>query len=163
MMKRKVSIIAALALALSACVTGEPKIAFNPAEGAFINQHGTGKIEGWIFSRQSGGHVVTAAGNLITLIPVTKYSEYILGTLSEEDLHTGRALSKTPYENGEQSRITYAGDRGRFAFHRLSVGDYYIVGPVYTQLPRFPRGKGILARVSVSDNRTTRVVINPDY
>ena len=162
-MKRMVSLIAALALALSACVTGEPKIAFNPTEGAYINQHGTGKIEGWIFSRQPGGHVVTAAGNSVTLIPVTQYSEYILGKLSEEDLHTGRTLSNTPYEYGEQSRITYAGDRGRFAFHRLSVGDYYIIGPVYTQLPRFLGGKGILARVSVSDNRTTRVIMSPDY
>ena len=162
-MKRRVSFITALALTLSACVTGEPKIAFNPAEGAYIDQHGTGKIEGWIFSRQPGGQVVTAAGNSIKLIPVTQYSEYILGSLSEEDLHMGRALSNTPYEYGEQSRITYAGDRGRFAFHRLSVGDYYIVGPVYTQLPVFLGGKGILARVSVSGNRTTRVIMSPDY
>jgi hypothetical protein len=154
----------ALGAALSGCVTAKIDQPFNAAEGAFIHKQGTGRIEGSAFLRQRGGGTVTAAGNDITLIPVTSYSSARFAALykGQKSSYFGGNIEGTPEGYYTQTKKTKADVEGRFIFDGLHPGDYFLTTEVRWQIPGsdLPEGAFIYERVSVKNGETARVVMS---
>ncbi len=160
----KFALSLAIAASLAGCVTAKIDQPFDAAEGAFIHKQGTSRIEGSAFLRQRGGGTVTAAGNEVSLIPVTKYSSARIAAIykGEKVSYLGGNFESTPAEYGRQMRNTKADVDGKFYFDRVAPGDYFVATTVRWSVPGsyLPEGGHLYERVSVREGETARVVIS---
>lgn len=160
----KTMIAVVIGLTASACVTATVTESFNAADGAYILKDGKGRIEGSAFMRQRGGAVVTAAGNTVTLTPVTPYSQARFNAIYKDrkTSYLGARIENTPDEYMKQGRDTKADVEGRFKFENLHPGDYFINTNVRWEVPGgyLPEGGLIYERVTVKNGETANVVLS---
>lgn len=99
-------------------------VSLNPAEYQGLSEAGNGVIDGQAFLRQMGGGVVRAAGEFVTLDPVTSYSE----AWWEKFGRPGVAfeLVEFPATFLAARRTTQADVDGKFRFAGVPAGQYFI-------------------------------------
>lgn len=151
-------------LGLAGCVTAKVDASFDPQAGAYINEIGTGRLEGSALLRQRGGGVVTAAGNDVYLAPVTEYSTARVRTIYGDGKFAAftRNFENTPDEYMKQTRKTKADVEGRFIFENLRAGEYYVITEITWEVPGnlFKEGGTLYERVTVSEGKTVSVVLS---
>jgi len=120
---------------------------------------GTSSIVGQAFLKTRGGDIKFAAGNMVTLNPVTTYSTewfniYIL---------QNRRMELTDPRTTPFNRQTTADGNGNFEFRNLRAGEYYIATYVYWQVPSSgglrQTGRIFGKRVKVGKGESVKVIL----
>lgn len=131
-------------------------------------EKGKNTIKGSALWRQSGGGVVTCAGNLVTLIPKTSYSTERFISIYGNDMAgispIGNKVQFSP-ENLEyqQHRLnTQCDAQGYFAFENVADGDFFVMTAiVWAAGPHNPQGGAIMKSVSVNGGEVKTVILAP--
>lgn len=132
--------LAALAIALAGCAPAleRPQPAavaatFDPAAAAYIKKKGETAIHGHAFWRDDKGGTVSAAGEIIRLVPATAYARQRFAALYKG----GRSLPANEVPNvdpdpayAEYTRTTRAESTGRFEFENVAPGVYFVTAQV---------------------------------
>lgn len=172
-MQLKIGTAIVLALGLSACAsTPVPPPSWNnhspeneAAEYAPFSDAGTGTISGQAFLTQKGGGIVVAAGQVVTLDPVTPTSiEWWkkAGTNYEfrELIHPSTSFQKA-------RKTTIADGSGKFTFNNLATGKYFVRTILTWEVPFYGIQGGVLGEmVEVKGNQVSNLILNhyaPDY
>jgi hypothetical protein len=120
-------------------------------------RRGTGKVMGQAFIKAANGQVKYAAGNKVSIRPVTSANAEWYASL-----FSGKTLAPSPDSRIAQgAQIVVADAEGRFVFSGLPTGRYYLATAIFWLLPSgYPEG-GILAGVvEVKDGQTTPVILS---
>jgi len=138
---------------------------FNPAEVAFFNTPGTGQIRGQAFLKTVVGDVKTAAGNEVTLIPVSAYSRERINAIYGNKSCSSKAVDFGPADpqvEQYKKRTTADGD-GRFVFDRLSAGKYFVVTNVSWSVPNGyylqPQGCNLVKEVDLAEGQKVDIIM----
>jgi len=118
-MTRTIGLVALLSL--TGCIQVYQRQArFNEAEFAPFTKTGSASLSGQAFLKTVSGDVKYGAGNLVYLIPVTKYTQewYQVGLLQ------GQPMSDADPRLPKYLRNTQADGEGRFKFSNLPGGEY---------------------------------------
>lgn len=131
---------------------------------------GNNTIKGSALLRQSGGGVVTGAGNKVGLVPFTPYTQERMGKiylnenggynrlgfqgLLERDISTPKAPG---YD--EAVKETTADAQGFFTFNNLADGTYYVVTTIAWVVANQPQGGALMKKVTVSGGEVKEVVL----
>lgn len=132
-------------------------------EGEYVTLAKTGKaiVRGQAFLKTRGGDVKTAAGNEVTLNPVTSYST---------DWYNNnylRGIRMDPPDNRifQYIRTTIADGNGHFSFKNVPGGEYYITTKVTWESPTGYQGGlqqqgGVISRkILVNDTDELELII----
>jgi hypothetical protein len=114
-----------LVCVLSACVTIAPpeqRMAFPEHEYQHLPNSGTAIVKGQAFLKTRGGDIKVAAGNQVTLNPVTSYSN----EWYEKTYIQGKRLVEPDPRLLNYVRKTIADGNGRFTFKNVPAGVYYV-------------------------------------
>ena len=115
---------------VSAPSTVQIASAFDPQEAAYVKQKGTGTIEGHAFLRQKTGGTVSAAGEVVRLIPATAYARERFAKLYGDRKFVASSdypkTQTTDPRYPEFIRTTKAESTGRFTFGNVAPGSYFI-------------------------------------
>lgn len=141
---------------------------FDKEEAEQAMKPGKNKIIGNAFVRQMGGGVVTCAGNVVELIPVTKYSNErllaIYGNTGEGfvDVYNARSISFTPddYEYHTIRNKTTCDSQGNFEFENLADGEFFISTGAMWYVGSNPQGGALMKRVFVNGGETKKIVMS---
>lgn len=154
-------------LVMAACAPQRVPVnaTFDPQEAAFIQRPGNGTITGQAFMRQSGGGVVTCAGETMSLIPVTTYStarmQIIYGnTTSGRSVFGGPVPVDGPPGYSEYQKTATCDAQGNFLLEQVPPGEYYLVGFVRWMAGNIPQGGGQMRRVRVAPGQTQTVLLS---
>jgi hypothetical protein len=127
---RAVSVGLTLAACQATTDSAAPTIAFDPAEAAFINKQGTVTIEGHAFLHRKNGVVVEAGGEIVRLIPASRYAEDRF-----RRLYQGRKIATGPLTPHIEAadpryeaamRTTKSESNGKFTFEHVGPGRYFV-------------------------------------
>jgi hypothetical protein len=155
-MRRLLPVITALLL--SACTVQRTAV-YDPREYAPYAGTGTGKITGQAFLKTVGGDVKYAAGNMITLHPVTSLTREWF----EKMVVQGVPLGAGNPHSDDLRRLVQADAEGRFTFDHLPPGDYYVTTNltwgVPTSIGVTPTGGIAHAKTHVVNGQTTQVIV----
>ena len=158
---RNFILVCLAALLLNACVSA-PKISstFDPAEAAFIDKAGTGRISGQAFLRRNDGIVVYAAGSDVILIPRTTYATERMNAL----YGGGKINSLVPEPETDpryvsMTKKTRADGEGRFEFHGLADGEYYIVTRVVWVVGGYTQGGGLMETANIRNGEAVDIIM----
>jgi len=131
---------------------------FNEIEFLPYMGYGTSTIQGQAFLKTRGGQVRYAAGNTVSLIPVTSYSSEIW----QASLYGGMV-------NGVDgrwhiyNRNATADGFGNFEFTNIPAGEYYIECPIFWEVPgRYGlerTGAVVKKQTKVGPNQTVKVIM----
>lgn len=108
--------------------------AFDPAEAAFIKTNGKASIHGHAFWRDDKGGTFNAAGEIIRLVPATKYARERFAAL-----YKGRRSLPSDQiprvdvdpQYADYTRTTRAESTGRFEFDNVAPGVYFVTAQVH--------------------------------
>lgn len=157
----------ALAAALAGCVTVPTKTAFDAEQervAARQMQPGDATIRGNAFIHAETGRTYTAAGDWVTLIPVTPYAEErmqaIFGPRHRNDVRWGRRTDPADPRYLALTRQVKANIHSRFAFENLQPGAYFVTAYVQWQKGDDKFGYLIYDRVEVKAGGTAEVVLS---
>lgn len=146
-----------LPISLAAC---SPRIQqrvfhFDESEYRPYDQEGTSTICGQAFLKTRGGIVKFAAGNQITIDPVTSYSSESLqlGTLS------GMQLTPSDQRADTYTRFTRADGTGNFCFRKLPAGRYYVFTLIMWDTGITSTGGWVHLNVPVRKGKTVKVIL----
>jgi len=162
-------VFAAAALALAGCVqnTVEMQNSFDPNEGRYILQSGSGSIEGQAFMRQAGGDVVTCAGEDVSLTPVTPYFQERIQIIYGSPTGGSRTtvIGDVPPDHASGSlalrKMTKCDASGNFQFTNLAPGSYFVSTQVVWMASQYNTQGGVLAqRVEVAPGQRVRTILN---
>ena len=137
---RLIFIPLAVALALAGCRSTPETIAvstaaaFDPAEAAFIKKAGTTSIHGHAFWRDDKGGTTNAAGEIIRLVPATRYARERFAVLykGQRSLPANQVprVDVDP-KYADFTRTTRAESTGRFEFDNVAPGEYFVTAQVH--------------------------------
>lgn len=164
-MERLMFILLAVAV-ISGCATPQKQVSqrqapFIESEYAPYAITGTATIKGQAFTKTRGGDVKFAAGNMISMNPVTTYSTEWFN----RNVLSGEFLSPSDTKIDPFNKTTIADGNGNFKFTNLPAGEYYIVTNIIWEVPSAPAGYlkptgGILAqKVIVKDGETVEIIL----
>lgn len=151
--------------------TPQPTIPFDESALQPFAVKGTSNITGQAFLKTAGGEVRYGAGDNVLLIPVTPYTtekiQAFVGVEGEgSSIVAGIGLLSLQGDDRMQKYIrTVVGDgSGNFEFQDIPAGDYYIVCPIYWNVPSEYGGMeqtgGVAnAKTHVGDGETLKVVV----
>jgi hypothetical protein len=160
-----------LALFLSACNSAPPapQMRFDASEAAFINKPGTVTIRGQAFLPDKTGDVNVryAAGEVVRLIPVTRYATARLDSYFHgakfAPAHSIPPNDPDPDYVAHQ-RTAKAGPTGRFEFSNVPSGRYYLSTQViWKPEDRFSSQGGLIyeeVAVAGSETKPVEVVVS---
>lgn len=147
---------------LGGCALNKPverTSTFNETEYAPYAGTGTSSITGQAFAKTVGGDVKFAAGNSISLNPVTVYSTEFYNTLVIQQ----KAITAPDTRAAQYNRTTIADGNGNFEFHKLPAGEYYVTTILTWSAPGMngpvPTGAALGAKVSVGPGETAKVIV----
>lgn len=124
-----------LTLVAAACVPGVTTpvpiaAAFDPAAIAYSQGEGPSSITGQAFAKTRGGDTKYAAGETVTLLPVSDYTtEYMKG------VGTARGAATADPRLASYARTTVADGEGKFAFTKVPEGSYFVYTKVFWEVP----------------------------
>lgn len=155
-MKKTVLFLAVLQL--GGCVTTRPMTnIYNPSEYTKYHQAGTAEVKGQAFLKTEGGEVKFGAGETVSLIPATAYSEEILGYI--QNYTYIRAEGVDPRWK-EHIKTTVADGNGNFEFIGVPAGAYYLECPIYWKISQYDEtGHTVYKKVDVRDGDKIKVVL----
>ena len=132
-------IVLATALALGGCrsppetVSVATAAAFDANEAAFIKKPGKASIHGHAFWRDDKGGTINAAGEVIRLVPATRYARERFAALykGQRSLPADQIprVDVDP-QYAEFTRTTRAESTGRFEFDNVAPGEYFVTAQV---------------------------------
>ena len=151
---------------------------FDRSTVAYIHARGTNTVEGNAFIRQSGGGVVTCAGEEVSLIPAGEYARERMRVVYGTDVRPAYrpagfffALKKLSNTGAgrywEYQRNTKCDSEGRFKFKDVAAGSYFVTTRVlWTANPgeTFPTQEGgsLMAPVQFfGTGKVENVVLSP--
>ena len=136
---RSLAIVIAAAVALAGCRSTPQTTpvataaAFDPAEAAYIKKTGAVSIHGHAFWRDDKGGTVNAAGEIVRLVPATRYARERFAVLyrGQRSLPTSQIprVDVDPQYAG-YTRTTRAESTGRFEFDNVAPGVYFVTSQV---------------------------------
>lgn len=149
------------ALILTGCVTTPTapfisgKLPFD--ESAFMPYAGggTSTINGNAFMTTRGGDVVVGAGRVVSLVPLTPYSNERRGLL---DAYEWKVKAPDPGME-KYARETVADSQGNFTFTGLAPGDYIVAITIRWNYGRGYTGGRVSKQVTVGVGETIRVIL----
>lgn len=158
----------ALAAALSAgCAREAVNARFDAGQAERMLGAGTNTIEGSAFTRKRSGVIVTAAGEVVYLIPATAYAdERFTKLFPRGKLRPAIALNgveEPPADYARHMRQTKADKRGAFTFENVRPGRYYVLTRLTWNEPRetLPSGGMMYDVVEVrGDNARFDVIVS---
>lgn len=107
--------------------------AFDPAEAGFIKKQGKTSIHGHAFWRDDKGGTINAAGEMIRLVPATRYARERFATLYKGQ----RSLPADQIPRvdvdpayADFTRTVRAESTGRFEFDNVAPGAYFVTAQV---------------------------------
>lgn len=158
---RLITLIAALSLA--ACAPQQQTIDisryFSVTEVAPFNVRGRGTITGQGFLRQSGGGVVTCAGDVVYLAPDTPFTRRFFAIIAEGNLPilaNGRPSQLYP----NAFRISECDAQGNFRFSDLAPGKWVVVTSVYWLVGNRQQGDLLLGDTEIIGDETAQVLLS---
>lgn len=178
-MKKSV-LVPFLSLLIVGCVANQPPIvlqsSFNENQAKELLKNGNNKISGNAFMKQSGGGVVTCAGQKVVLIPKTNYAEermsHIYGSTDRGAVFYKFNNIRTPkFANNEPSFTTFVKETicdssGNFEFSNLADGDFFITTLITWNVgdPSMSinarQGGHLMQKVNVQNGETKKVIIS---
>ncbi len=136
---RGLFVVAAAALALAGCrstpetATVATAAAFDSSEAAFIKKTGKTSIHGHAFWRDDKGGTINAAGEVIRLVPATRYARERFAALykGQRSLPANQVprVDVDPLY-ADFTRTTRAESTGRFEFDNVAPGEYFVTAQV---------------------------------
>lgn len=128
---RPLPFLAAAALLAACQSTPQPiETRFDARQAEAMLAPGDNTIEGTAFRRRDSGSVVTAAGEVVYLVPATAYAEERFRKLFPQGkLNPIGNLSRVEEAAPDYERLmrqTKADMRGRFTFERVRPGRYFV-------------------------------------
>src|SRR3989339_406044 len=105
---------------------------FTEDELAPYAKNGTATVVGQAFLKTQGGNVKYAAGNKITLMPVTSYTTEIVTAATSE---TYSKIDNLDPRFGKYRRDSLADGEGRFVFNDIPSGNYYVLTHLTWKVP----------------------------
>lgn len=171
------NIILIFAILVSGCsstpvkymVAKEPRVPWPVEEYAKIDDwSGANIVKGQAFLKTRGGDVKVAAGNEVYLNPVTSYSTQFVDAIIYKKHGVGVVLvPETPDPRiHDYVKTTVADSDGRFTFHDVKSGDYYLYSTVTWEAPvgyqgaLSMQGGWVLQKVTVSENSRNNFILN---
>ncbi len=162
---------AVAALALTGCVTVQQvqlTTEFNPALVGSLFVPGANQVSGSALVRQSGGGVVTCAGNPVHLMVATPYAKEWARQLFGSEQQGFRSASGpgTRITNLDPRfeatfRTTTCNAQGFFTFSDLSDGDFYAFTVIHWRVGDSIQGGSLMKAVSVRGGQKQEIVMAP--
>jgi hypothetical protein len=159
-------------LAISGCVTMGKVVSlhssFDAEEANRLLQPGKNSIRGSALIRQSGGGVVTCAGNQVELVPATLYAIERMQIIYRNDVRgyaspnmfSDRPVPPDPrYMN--LTRKTICDAQGFFKFENVADGEFFVFSTIVWQVGSAYQGGHLMQRVSVQGGSTAEIVLAP--
>jgi hypothetical protein len=165
-----------MVLALAGCATPRaPGVytvtaPFDASQAQQMLSAGTGTVKGRALFAQSGGGVVTCAGNEASLVPATAYAAERMKALYLSDergsnLFGARVRAPTfapdPADYHRLMRKTRCDAQGYFSFDNVAEGDFFVTTTAWSQVGSSPQGGNLMKRVHVQPNATIEFVLSP--
>lgn len=138
--------------------------AFDEAQASELLKPGTNVVRGSGFMRQQGGGVVTCAGNVVTLIPATRYAQERMAAIyGAGRVSSDRKITFSPEVSAYRSLTltTRCNAQGGFAFERVADGDFFVVTTVSWVVANRAQGGAIYSPVTVRGGRAVEVTLAP--
>jgi hypothetical protein len=130
---------------------------FDESEFAPYAGDGTSTIQGQAFLKTRGGEVRYAAGNTVSLIPVTSYSSEIW----RASLAGFRTTTDPRFDT--YIRRVIADGFGNFEFKNIPAGEYYLECPIFWEVPGpyglSSTGSWVKKQVKVAPGETLKTVL----
>lgn len=129
---------------------------------------GSNSIKGSALIRQSGGGVVTCAGQDVILTPVTAYASERIQAIYGSTQRGAASFGSVPnafspdipeYYEFRQDRLCDA--QGFFKFEEIPDGEYFITVIINWMVNNLHQGGGLMQRVEVRGGQTIEVVLAP--
>jgi len=158
-------------LVLCACAAPVPLAArFDPREVAWFDGTGTNSIEGSAILRSDSGGVKNCAALPVVLFPASSYArERMRALYGSEEEGFNPILGGHPADFADDdpryaatARKVRCDAHGRFAFHALPDGDYYLVALVTWKEGRYLRleqGGYLMQHVQVQAGESKEVLL----
>ncbi|MDD5276763.1 MAG: hypothetical protein PHR16_11875 [Methylovulum sp.] len=129
---------------------------YNPSEYTKYHQAGTAEVKGQAFLKTAGGEVRFGAGETVSLIPATAYSEEVIGYI--QNYQFIRPSGVDPRWS-EHFKKTTADGNGNFEFADVPAGTYYLECPIYWMAGDKETGHTVYKKVEVHDGDKIKVVL----
>lgn len=154
---------------VNGCATKVVSVTPDPADVTLAEDRlapGTSTIRGSALLRQSGGGVVTCAGNEVYLVPSTPSVSKQLRAVFGGDVGYLRHGGSTTFGGGQEfvppqpHRQAVCNAQGFFAFSGIKSGRWHIVTSITWIVGRDRQGGALLASAEVADGQETEVVLS---
>ncbi|MEO8837548.1 MAG: hypothetical protein ABI351_02420 [Herbaspirillum sp.] len=156
---------------LAACATQRQqveRVAFDEQEYSHLLVKGTGEIDGQAFLTTNAGDVKKAAGKVVLLSPAASQTEQWYRELCVAGKQFVGGVNSRDPRYQKFIKETVADADGKFSFHHLGAGAYYLTTSVYwktyTPGPYFPstqlNGAVLYKKVAVKDGDKLHVVLS---
>lgn len=150
------------------------KETFDEIEAKNAIGKGNSTVKGSGLIRQSGGGVVTCAGQTIRLVPATKYArERFRAVFGSEDggyqpidkTRTIEWIPSTPESFVKYQRKAVCDPQGFFNIENVSPGQFFVTVDILWNIHRefitITQGGGIAQLITVEPNSKTEIVLSP--
>lgn len=144
---------------------------FNEQKTKELLISGSNTIKGSALIRQSGGGIVSCAGNWVRLIPATLYAKErikkIYGNLERGYNSAGFSGKKikftnTPQKYLELSKKTQCDTQGYFEFSNVSDGSFFVTTSILWKVNNyFHEGGDLMKKIDVSSGVVKNIVMSP--
>lgn len=164
MMKKVfLAVLLGAGLTMSGCATTIKRPAFPVSEYEGLQKTGTNTITGQAFLKTRSGEVKFAAGNEITLNPVTSYSEQWYSTLATVQNDPFKKLEASDPRIEAYIKTTIADGSGRFKFSDVPDGAYFVTTKITWEVASgaIPTVTGgvVTKRVQVKDGQSIDIIV----
>lgn len=165
------TLAAVATLVVAGCSTTQKvQLSSNFDEKAVAHLLGPGpnQITGSALIRQGGGGVVTCAGGVVYLMPVTPYAKewarYVYGSDLEGYHRTGGAgveFTNLNLQFAGSVRMTNCNAQGFFAFNDVADGDFYVFTKINWRVGGDIQGGSLMKTASVRGGQKKEIVLAP--
>ena len=158
---------------LSACMANIPLkhsmvSSSDPTEIAWFYEDGQNSVHGSALIRQAVGGVVTCAGALVHIMPVSTYADERMQAIhgnhtSGYSQHDANLINEAPDQAYLDASINATCDaQGFLSFRNLPDGEYYIVVGIQWHVSGYAvQGGGLMKRVALAGGDAVEVVLAP--
>lgn len=158
-----------IAFCITGCVQPQAPITvtlnstFNEEEAKSLLIDGTNTIQGNAFMRQSGGGIVTCAGNEVSLVPITAYAtERIVALYGNSEMGISqRKLLFMPNSEAYKNLVknVKCNSQGNFKFEKVADGTFYVTASVLWQIGNTIQGGALMKKVSVKNGEIQDIIM----